>query len=144
MHVEAQLLLPDGESSFLLFLGFLVHKIPNSIDWVGFEVVSILLVSLILFPGVEYLRLESITVGEDSNVIVLLTGVQGLESLVIPLIYGDFLLVFSEFVNNHVQSLQFQMAILIKLGIFHKLFEGILFAVSDALVQIRENYLSDD
>ena len=95
MDVEAQLLLPDGKSSFLLFLGFLVHHIPNSIDCVGFEIISILLVSLILFPSVEHLRLESITVGEDSNVIVLMTSFQGLESLVIPLIYGNFLLVFS-------------------------------------------------
>lgn len=144
MHVEAQLLLPDGKSSFLFFLGLLVHNMPDSVDWVCFEVVAILLVPLILFPCVEHLRLESITVGEYGHIIVLMTSIQGLESLVIPLVDGNFLLIFSQFVNNHVKRLQFLMTILIKLGIFNELFEGCLFAVANALLQIPENYLGDD
>ena len=32
VHVEAQLLLPDGKGSFLFFLGFLVHDVPDSVD----------------------------------------------------------------------------------------------------------------
>ena len=134
MDVETQFLFPDWESSFLLFVGFSIQNMPNSIDWISLEIISILLVSLILFPSVEHLRLESITVREYGHIIILMSSVQRLQSFVIPLIYGHFLLVFSKFVDHHIQCFQLQMAIFVKLGIVHKFFERSLFAVLNTLL----------
>ena len=97
-----------------------------------------------MFPCVEHLRLESITVGEYGNVIVLVARVQGLESLVVPLVDRDFLLEFPQFVDDHVKGLQFLVAILIELRVLNQLFERGFFAVADALLQVPENYLGDD
>jgi len=97
-----------------------------------------------LFPCVEHLRLESITVGEYGNIIVLVARVQGLESLVVPLVDRDFLLVLPQSVDDHVKGLQFLVAVLIKLRVLNQLFERCFFAVADALLQVPENYLGDD
>jgi len=56
------LLFPDVECSFELIFGILVEVMPDLLNGVGLEMVSVHLVLLVLLPGIKDLSLETIAI----------------------------------------------------------------------------------
>jgi hypothetical protein len=69
--IESLLFLPYAESSFHLLFSSFVQKVPNYLNRVCLELVSVEFGLLILLPGVESLSLEPVAVNDDGDIVVL-------------------------------------------------------------------------
>lgn len=133
-------LLPNVQSSLFLLYAASAEHVPDPFDSIGFEVVGIHFVPLVLSPGVEHFGLELITVDDDGDIVILDSGLQGSESLDVPLVQSLALSVLAKFEQYVCESAEFIMTIPVESGVFNHLCVSIL--CSRLLEEL--NILEDD
>ena len=89
-------LLPNIHCSLFLLYAASAEHVPDPLDSVGFEMIGVHFVPLVLSPGVKHLGLELVAVDDDRYVVILDSGLQGSESLHIPLIQSLALSILAE------------------------------------------------
>lgn len=137
-------LLPNVQCSLLLLDAASAQHVPDPLDSVGFEVVGIHFVSLVLSPGVKHFGLELVTVNDDRDIVILDSGLQGSESLDVPLVQSLALSVLAEFEQHVGESTELMMTISVKSSVFNHLRVSILCPCLLEELNILEDDLGDE
>ena len=81
---------------------------------------------MVLFPGVEYSGLQLVCLADQGDVLVLMSGAERFQRVVIPLVERSLHLVLSQLVHRVGESFQFVVADLVEPNILLELLESLL------------------
>jgi len=130
--LEAFLLLPDIQSPLELLSLVVLNMVPYFGDSICFEPVNSHLVFVRLLPRVKDFRLELVALKHHRDIIVLLSGFERLQSIIVPSVKGFLHFELTQAVHGAGKVLELNVTRVIELAVVGELVENLLSPDFDA------------
>lgn len=117
---------------------------PDLLDGLGFELVSVIVVLLELLESVEDLGLQFVAVDYHGDVLVLDPSVVGFKGVIVPLVYGRSHSVVTALFHSQGEASQLLVTFVVKLAIVLNFKESGLLSFFDHDVEGGVKFLEDN